>query len=243
LIAAIDRDAGVFETVRMREGRLIDCQAHLRRLAQSAEELFGLQLPDRVGRELGALPRLPRARIRVAVWPLAESLAWKMEAEPYSEDGPPPPLTLVPLTVAGGLGCHKWRDRSWLAAQRRARARRRNVELLLLDVDGEVLETERAAVLLVEGDRLVAAPDDARRLPSLTRRRLLSAADAAGLEVSVERIDLKRLLAADLVMAGSSIRLVARIAGCGRRRWRSDGEGRGLANDLFRALDEPVPTP
>lgn len=242
MIAAIDRDAGVFETIRMREGRLVDCQAHLRRLARSAEELFGLHLPDRVDRELAALACLPRARIRVAVWPLAGSLAFNVEAEPYGEDGPPPPLTLVPVTVAGGLGYHKWRDRSWLAGQRRALARSRNAELLLLDVDGEVLETERAAVLLVEGDRMVAAPDDARRLPSLTRRRLLAAAEVAGLEVSVEPIHLDRLLAADLVLAGSSIRLVARVAGCDGRHWRSHGDEHRLAHYLFRALDQPVPT-
>jgi hypothetical protein len=127
---------------------------------------------------------------------------------------------LVPVTIGGGLGSHKWRDRSWLEGQRLQHGCDADCELLLLDIDGEVLETERAALLIVEGDRLVAAPDDARRLPSLTRRSAIAAAADVGLAAAVETISLDRLLAADQVIVASSVRLVAAAGACGDRRWQ-----------------------
>jgi branched-subunit amino acid aminotransferase/4-amino-4-deoxychorismate lyase len=216
----------------MLDGRLVEHEGHLRRLADSIGALYGLQLPARLERQLDGLPTLRSGRVRVSVWPAGGSLASKIEVEPHRPRRGA--LRLVPVTVGGGFGCHKWRDRSWLYDQHRQHGCDADCELLLLDSGGEVLETERAALLIVEGDHLVAAPDDARRLPSLTRRRALAAAADVGLAAAVEPIGLDRMLAADQVLAASSVRLVAAAAACGERRWRPTGIARRLTTILMR---------
>jgi branched-subunit amino acid aminotransferase/4-amino-4-deoxychorismate lyase len=217
--AVIDRDAGVFETMLMLGGRLLDQRDHMRRLAESVEAVYGSRLPAGLNGELDGLRPLRRARVRVSVWPAGRSLASRVEVEPQQPDPRTPALALIPVTTNGGLGCHKWRDRSWLNDQRRQYGCDTADELLLLDSDGEVLETERASLLIVEGGRLVATPDDARRLPSLTRRRAIAAAEDVGLVGTVQPISLERLLAADQVLAANSVRLVAAVAACGAARW------------------------
>src|ERR1700736_34036 len=144
----------------MLNGRLLNRPGHLRRLTDSIEAIYGSHLPAALDRELDSLLPRQSARVRVSVWPNAGSLASKVEVEPHRARRPPRPLTLMPVEIGAGLAYHKWRDRSWLEEQRRLQGCGTGGELLLLDSDGEVLETERAAVLLVEGGRLVAAPDD-----------------------------------------------------------------------------------
>jgi para-aminobenzoate synthetase/4-amino-4-deoxychorismate lyase len=217
--AAIDPGSGLFETMLMLEGRLVDRRRHLCRLADSVKAVYGTQLPAALDHELDGLSPRRSARVRVSVWPAAGSLLSSVEVEANPPRRRPPALTLIPVTVGGGLGCHKWRDRSWLEDQRRQRGCGTDCELLMLDSDGEVLETERAAVLIVEGSRLVAAPDDGRRLPSLTRRRAVAAAEEVGLVGTVQPIGFERLLAADQVLAASSVRLIVAAAACGARKW------------------------
>jgi para-aminobenzoate synthetase/4-amino-4-deoxychorismate lyase len=232
--AAIDRGAGVFETMLMLDGRLVNRHGHLRRLADSIEAVYGSHLPAGLDRDLdGLLPRRS-ARVRVSVWPNGESLASKVEVELHQPRRPAPPLTLIPVRISGGLGCHKWRDRSWLEDQRRQRGCGADGELLLLDSEGEVLETERAAVLIVEGARLVAAPDDARRLPSLTRLGAITVSEEVGLVGTVQPIGFERLLAADQVLVASSVRLIVAAAACGNRQWPPTDVAQRLTNVLIR---------
>ena len=230
--APIDPGAGVFETMLMLDGRLVNRHRHLRRLAASVQAIYGSQLPAALDRELDALLPRPSARVRVSVWPIAGSLASQVEVEAHWPQRRSPGLTLFPVTIDGGLGCHKWRDRSWLEDQRRQRRCRKEGELLLLDSDGEVLETERAAVLIVEGGRLVAAPDDGRRLPSLTRRRAIAVAEDVGLTGTVQPIGFERLLGADQVLAASSVRLIVLAKACGNRRWRLTDVAQRLTSAL-----------
>ena len=191
----------------------------MRRLAASVSGLYGLALPPALDRDLDRLPHRGRALVRVSVWPRQRSLDSKIEVEPHRRPRRPPRPELIPVTITGGLGCHKWRDRSWLEHQRRQHACGPDRELLLLDERGEVLETERAAVLIIEGGSLVAMPDDGRRLPSLTRRRAMAVAAEVGFEVRVEAIGLERLLAADQVLSASSVRQLVAAEACGDRRW------------------------
>ncbi len=102
--------------------------------------------------------------------------------------------------LPGGLGPHKWRDRRLLGA-----LAARGGTPLLLDADGEVLEAAWAAVVLVEGGRMVAPPDDDRRLPSITLRGLTG--------LVRERFDLDRLRAADAVLLAASVSLLVRPDG------------------------------
>jgi len=78
-------------------------------------------------------------------------------------------------------------------------------EPLLCDLDGLVLEAGRANVFCVERDgRLLTPPADGRILPGVTRARVLELAPRLGLVVSVEPIDLRRLVrAGELFLTGS----------------------------------------
>ena len=119
---------------------------------------------------------------------------------------PPRPPVLAPVTLPGGLGEHKWADRRLLDAL----ARRRGATPLLVDLDGEVLETGWAAVLALEPGVLVAPPRDGRMLDSTSRRRVEGHARALGLAVREEPLTLARLRAARAILVAT------RAAGPGR---------------------------
>ena len=80
--------------------------------------------------------------------------------------------------LPGGLGPHKWVDRDLVAG----------TEPLIVDLSGEVLESGRGNVFIVEGDTLVTPPADGRILPGVTRDQVLRLA-----EVAIEPIDLARM--------------------------------------------------
>jgi para-aminobenzoate synthetase / 4-amino-4-deoxychorismate lyase len=71
--------------------------------------------------------------------------------------------------LPGGLGPHKWRDRTLLEAHE---ADDPGTLPLLLDADGYVLEASRASVLVQAGDgTLLTPPADGRILPGVTIAR------------------------------------------------------------------------
>lgn len=186
-----DPARGVGTTLLVAGGGPHDLEAHLDRLARSADELFGVApdagLPGEL-RRLGAAG----ARVRVTVRPDGTT---RVTSQPF--DPPPPggPVRLVPFTLPGGLGSHSWADRR-LADALAARAGS-GARALLLDADGSVLEAVGATVLVVEDGRLVAPPLDGRRLPGVTEARLPVAAR--------ERLDLGRLAAATSIVLASSL--------------------------------------
>ncbi len=113
---------------------------------------------------------------------------------------------IEPVTVPGGLGAHKWRDRRWIDALADAVA---PAHPLLVDLDGLVLEAGAAAVLAVVGGTLVAPPLDGRILPSVTRTVALRRARAAGVPVAI------RPLLRDEMGSASELILAARCAASG----------------------------
>jgi para-aminobenzoate synthetase/4-amino-4-deoxychorismate lyase len=80
-----------------------------------------------------------------------------------------PPARLRPVVLPGGLGPHKWRDRTLLEAHE---ADDPATIPLLLDADGFVLEASRASIVVRAADgALYTPPDDGRILPGVTARR------------------------------------------------------------------------
>jgi para-aminobenzoate synthetase/4-amino-4-deoxychorismate lyase len=120
---------------------------------------------------------------------------------PIARAGGPPVHDLVPVTLPGGLGAHKWRDRALLAAL--------PPTALLCDLDGAVLEAAWGSVFAVEADALVTPPLDGRLLPGVVRAALLEAGAVAGLAVREEALDLERLGAARGVVLTSGVRLAS----------------------------------
>jgi para-aminobenzoate synthetase/4-amino-4-deoxychorismate lyase len=180
-----DPALGVFETLLAIDGRVEAAGEHLRRLDANIRELYGERLPP--GLEFDLAPPPEGAwRIRVLFRPGVGLTVERVAAS--SPDGPLEPRMLV---LPGGLGAHKWADRSIVAGR----------EPLILDITGEVLETGSGNVFLVEGDTLVTPPADGRILPGVTRARLMRET-----RVVEEPFDLRRLREADEVFVTSSIR-------------------------------------
>ena len=194
-----DPAAGLLETLLAVDGHVVELDRHVARLAASALDVLGrpLDRPVLVARILeaatGATAERPR-RIRVVA---GGDGRVTVTAEPVDPARilPAHPVTLVPVTLPGGAGGHKWADRRLLDAQRGDR------EMLVVDLDGRALETGRGTLWIAEGERLVTPPADGRILAGTVRALLLAAANSRA-----EPIDLARVEAADAVLVTSSIR-------------------------------------
>lgn len=192
-----DLRQGVFETMLVLDGRPVEWDAHLARLHASLAELYPGQAipalggvdapePDCVMR-IDAIPRFGRLEIEIS----------------FREIGQPPGQTVLrSFSLAGGLGAHKWRDRSLLD---RAQSRLGGLPLVV-DTDGTVLEAARANVFAVRDDALLTPPLDGRILPGITRRRVIERAKEAAVPVHEQPLDRDDLLRADTVFLTGSVR-------------------------------------
>jgi para-aminobenzoate synthetase/4-amino-4-deoxychorismate lyase len=198
-----DPARGLFETLLVLEGRPVELGSHLRRLATSLEAVYGQSLPE----EIAALAReraagLPLGRLQLTVGPGGDGLECKAVAAATDRDLHFPAweggARLRSLPFPGGLGAHKWADRSPLPAWGDA------VPLLL---DGEdVLEASRANVFAAHDGVLSTPPLDGRILPGITRAAVLEIARGEGLEVRERHLGREELRGADEVFLTGSVR-------------------------------------
>ncbi|HEX8103758.1 MAG TPA: aminodeoxychorismate synthase component I [Solirubrobacteraceae bacterium] len=183
-----DPARGVFETVLAADGRPAAAAQHLERLAASCLALYGAPPPPEIeGLLHDAAARCGRGRVRLTVRPQPDRsapLVAEVQTGPLPASGPP--QRLRPVTLPGGWGSHKWRDRRWLDALAADLA---PGELaLLVDLDGLVLESTRANVFIREGPALLTPPADGRILPGVTRARVLAQAGASEAEIPLQRL-------------------------------------------------------
>lgn len=219
-----DPTLGVFETILVLDGRPVELDAHLARLEASLAELFpGQDRPSLdVQVERGPYAHLSTGTstgngggaLRIAVVPGEDG---ELEARIEQREVPlgdflslfgsrptTAKMSLHSFTLAGGLGAHKWADRSLLdEAQAGLPAQ---ALPLIVDADGTVLEASRANVFAVCSGVLVTPPADGRILPGVTRMRVLEI--AAELGIDVREIDLRGddLLTAEEVFLTGSVR-------------------------------------
>ena len=191
-----DGRGGLLETIGVVDGAPVALDRHLERLRASMRALYGVELPALDDEISAALPGAGRLRL------LADPDGTvRVESGPTA---PTAPESFEPVTVAGGLGAHKWRDRRWLDALSAAVA---PAQPLLVDLDGYVLEAANAAVLIVDaGGTLIAPPLDGRILPSVTRELALEQAHAAGTTILIRPVRLEELTAAREVILASAVR-------------------------------------
>ena len=191
-----DPAAGLYETVLVAGGLPLDLGAHLERLAASARALYALATPgDLAERAVAAARGHEHARLRIDLVPGEEATV------AVSALGPFDPVRLRPVALPGGLGPHKWRDRTLLEAHEGDDPA---TIPLLLDADGLVLEASRASIVVRAADgRLFTPPSDGRILPGVTAARsgaeprILTLADLAAAEAVYVASALRGLAPAD----------------------------------------------
>jgi para-aminobenzoate synthetase/4-amino-4-deoxychorismate lyase len=225
-----DPAAGVFETLLVAGGRPVALAQHLARLAASARELYGLELPAELADELlAAARRGGDGRLRVNL--TASPFVVEFELTPLGPRATP--VGLLPCAVPGGLGAHKWIDRRLIESLAESCG---VAEPLLCDLDGLVLESARANVFCVEaGGRIVTPPLDGRILPGVTRARVLEGAARLGMTIAVEPLSLARLERAKEILVTGSLGGVEPAYLGGRAVPRSATVGAQLAATLTPA--------
>lgn len=185
-----DPAAGLLETLAVDAGHPLHVAAHLERLASSAAALELPPLPaDLLARvRATAADADGPSRVRIIAHAPAShpgrvgpsTLECSLELHPSHVDLAVP-VPLAPVVVPGGLGPHKWLDRTLVDAL----AGRLHATPLLLDADGTVLEAGWANVWWLEGGTLCTPPLDGRQLPGVIRGVLLAAAERAGSPVRI----------------------------------------------------------
>lgn len=244
------------------DGRPVELGAHLHRLGSSLATLFGAEPPRRARKEiLAAARRVRHGKLRITVIPAGEGRT-RMSISTAEVERPlvfPSAEHAVPLrsfAVEGGLGAHKWADRSLLES---AAASSAGEVPLLLDRDGGVLEASRGSVFLVRDESLLTPVTDGRILPGIARGRVLEVAGATGIEAREESLTLGDLHRGDEAFLAGSVRGVEpvrsvdgveisaagevseRIAAALRRRWlRAPEAGRAATVAVGRRGDRPA---
>lgn len=230
--------AGVFTTVLVRDGTPVLLEAHLDRLVTSAAAVLGRR-PDRDGleRRLRAAAQAPGEwRVRLEVGPAG------VHALAAPVTGPSGAWRLVPRTVPGGLGGHKWVDRRLLATLSPADAEE-HTEVLLVDIDGTVLETARGSLFVVHDDGVHTPRADGRILPGVARAAVLDLLRERGVPVHEHDLTLAGLADAAEVFVTNAVRGVVPVEECaGLARWpvgRTTSWLRAALDDRWRGRVRP----
>jgi para-aminobenzoate synthetase/4-amino-4-deoxychorismate lyase len=229
-----DPALGIFETLLVLEGRPVELEPHMERIAASLAAAYGAELPDSARDLVRERARgLELGRVRLTVAPGEDGLRCQAVAAAVDPSifFPERGADLRAVELSGGLGGDKWADRSALPSDDDGSVP------LLLDGD-EVLEASWANVFVAAGGRLVTPAADGRILPGVVRAATLEIAAAAAIEVEQRRLGRDELLGADEVFLTGSVRgigparsldgvplgsgstLTRRIAGDLKRRWR-----------------------
>lgn len=203
MIEKPDPAKGVFETMLVVNGCPVDLEAHLRRLGESLRAVYEEALPlEAEGLLRRACRGIDLGRVRLTVAPGVGGPGCRAQAEPIEpklrlpawEEG----AKLCGHVLPGGLGAHKWADRSRLSKARGLP--------LLLDANRNVLEAGWANVFSVRDAVLTTPPLDGRILPGVTRAIVIEVAAEEGLEVEQRRVGKEEVTEADEVFLSSSVR-------------------------------------
>jgi para-aminobenzoate synthetase/4-amino-4-deoxychorismate lyase len=151
-----------------------------------------------------------------------------------------PPATravaLRSLPFPGGLGAHKWVDRTRLE-----RAEAQSAALpLLIDRDGSVLEAARANVFAVRSGVITTPAADGRILPGVTRALAIEIARRGGAELHQAPLTKRALLEADEVFLTGAVRGIEPVGSLDETEIQAGGElTRLLAEELRRRWGVP----
>jgi para-aminobenzoate synthetase/4-amino-4-deoxychorismate lyase len=149
------------------------------------------------------------------------------------------------VTLAGGIGAHKYRDRRLLADLAARVQTGPDQHVLLTDETGELLETDRANVFAVMDGVLLTPPADGRLLPGTTRAAVLRAAHEHGIRTGQKPLTLDELAQASEVFVTNAVVGVLPVTAVEtvHRTWRPGPVGATLAAALAARLADPPSGP
>ncbi|MEB3019489.1 aminodeoxychorismate lyase [[Mycobacterium] crassicus] len=228
---AVLRGDGVFETLLVRDGAACLLDAHLQRLARSAE-LMELPAPD-----LAAWRRAVQEAVRQ--WKRGGEGALRMiySRGRESVSGPTAYVMITPLpdriaaarragvaavTLDRGVAV-QGQTLPWLLAGAKTLSYAVNMaalrhaaklgadDVIFISSDGYVLEGPRSSVVLVEPGRMITPPSSQPILRGTTQEALFEVARAAGYQCDYMPLRPADLLAAQDIWLVSSITLAARV--------------------------------
>jgi para-aminobenzoate synthetase / 4-amino-4-deoxychorismate lyase len=238
--------AGVFTSLRVTDGQTRGLADHRARLAASVRELYGKDLPASLDADLAAcLASAPTGRLRITVRPVGGPLQATIEVVPLPAASAPAGIALRPVTVAGGIGARKWRDRRLLAELSARADLSADRQLLITDETGELLETDRANVFAVIDGVLLTPPADGRLLPGTARAAAMRAARGHGIRVGQKPLTLDQLASATEVFVTNAVVAalpVTAIDGC-PATWAPGPIAAALAAALTARPPDPRPAP
>ena len=218
---APDPQLGIFETILLIGGVAVDLDAHLHRMEVSARTLYKRSLPSEARRvaEAAAQRWQSSGRLRLLARPREDgSLELEIQTgaieQKTSGTAVDRGTLLLPVRTNGGLGPHKWKDRSGLADLADRHGLVDGQEILLVDRTTEVLEAGRANLFVLCGDTLITPPTDGRILPGVTRAQVLTIARSLDIPTAIEPLPLNSLADAAEVFLTGSIRGVEPVCAC-----------------------------
>jgi len=185
-------EAGLFETVLVRDGAPVLLDSHLDRILASARSARTLSLPDRrplaaACRELPGRVGLSRGRMRIAL--VRDRTAVSCEpfegyAEALYRDGAPAVLAGTPGHPLADRAGHKVLPYTPLLEARESARQEGAIEVIFHAADGALLEGSASNVFVVVGGRLRTPPLSRRILPGVVRGAVLEQAGRLGLEAA-----------------------------------------------------------
>lgn len=214
-ITSPDPGRGVFTTVLVSDGEVVERAAHLHRLQTSTRALYGCDVPRGLDEAIDAAgERLALGRLRIELVPDGERLEPQLVGREIAAElvlpGAAGALALRMVEVSGWSGAHKWSDRRMLE---QLDERVAPEGALLVDPARGVLETTRANVFAVRGDgTVVTPPADGGVLPGVARARVLALAHEQGLAVAEEPLATGVLTGASEAFTTGSVRGIEPIA-------------------------------
>ena len=228
---------GLYDTVLVEDGVAIDLESHLARLDASVRAVYGTTiragLDDAVVRRVSGMPG--RQRLRIDAVPAGSDVQVTMTVRAIDDDVDS--WSLRSRTIAGGLGEHKWSDRAALGEPLGP-----EVDQLVVDVDGSILEGGRSSVFLVLDDGVHTAPTDGRILPGTARARVVGLLRAAGVPVFQRRLTADDLHRAHEVFVANSLRGIVPVTAVDDQTWPVGGTTRWIQDELWRFWRSSGPT-
>lgn len=202
-----DPQQGVFETLLVRNGTVANLPRHLARLDMSSRALYQRPLAAGVAEMVHDMIAALKGshRLNISLVPEHDDLTISLSSKPI--DLQAEVWSLVPRILPGGYGEHKWRDRALLSSAN-------ELEPLLIDDDGSLLETARANIFLVMDDGLHTPALDGRILPGTMRGEVIERAQALNIPVFQHRLTTADLARAHEVFATNALRGIVPVTSC-----------------------------